>query len=269
MSAKYWIKLYHEILDDPKMGRLPDRLWRRTIEMFLLAGEMDQEDGRLPAPSDMSWRLRVSDDELEADLAELERIGLLTRLSDGAWTVTNFANRQAARTSTERTQEFRKRMRTATETPSERARDDGETFRPTDIESDSETESEKESPPPDDDSARAAPLNGQASHQQPDFPGLSTKLSTALKTADVNRKIWKDLVSSGRSEAELLALLAWSADSGSPKPGGVFVSRFRNGDIPPEKYFDPPHECCGHRGEHAKHCPQRLVSGSLSEFIEH
>ena len=41
MGAKFWIKLYHEILDDPKMGRMPDRLWRRTIELFLLAGELD------------------------------------------------------------------------------------------------------------------------------------------------------------------------------------------------------------------------------------
>ncbi len=24
MSSNYWIKLYHEILDDPKMGRLFD-----------------------------------------------------------------------------------------------------------------------------------------------------------------------------------------------------------------------------------------------------
>ena len=27
--GSYWIKLYHEVLNDPKMGRLPDRLWRR------------------------------------------------------------------------------------------------------------------------------------------------------------------------------------------------------------------------------------------------
>ena len=25
MASRYWIKLYHEILDDPKMGRLTDR----------------------------------------------------------------------------------------------------------------------------------------------------------------------------------------------------------------------------------------------------
>lgn len=55
MAAKYWIKLYHEILHDPKMGRLPDNLWRRCIELFLLAGELgaevDEDDkGHLPPP---------------------------------------------------------------------------------------------------------------------------------------------------------------------------------------------------------------------------
>jgi len=39
MTGNYWIKLYIEILHDAKMGAMSDRLWRRTIEMFLLAGE--------------------------------------------------------------------------------------------------------------------------------------------------------------------------------------------------------------------------------------
>ena len=39
MSAKYWIKLYHEILYDRKMATMSADLWQRTIQMFLLAGE--------------------------------------------------------------------------------------------------------------------------------------------------------------------------------------------------------------------------------------
>jgi len=35
MGSPYWIKLYHEILNDPKMGRLPDRLWRRIGKRVL------------------------------------------------------------------------------------------------------------------------------------------------------------------------------------------------------------------------------------------
>ena len=30
-SNNYWMKLWFDILRDPKMGMLPDRLWRRVI----------------------------------------------------------------------------------------------------------------------------------------------------------------------------------------------------------------------------------------------
>ena len=67
MASRYWIKLYHEILDDPKMGRLPDALFRRAIELFLIAGE-NGRDGGLPALADIAWRLRA--DEIELDGAD-------------------------------------------------------------------------------------------------------------------------------------------------------------------------------------------------------
>jgi len=87
---RQWIKLYLEIMDDPKMGRLSDHLWRRTIELFLLAGENDA-DGLLPSVEDMAWRLRAAADELTADLQSLKGIVELT--SDG-WLVTKFKDRQ-------------------------------------------------------------------------------------------------------------------------------------------------------------------------------
>jgi hypothetical protein len=33
---KTWIKLYTEILQDPKMGRLTDRQYRTCVNLFLL-----------------------------------------------------------------------------------------------------------------------------------------------------------------------------------------------------------------------------------------
>ena len=105
MGAKFWIKLYHEILDDPKMGRMPDRLWRRTIELFLLAGELD-EDGLLPSVHDMSWRLRVNDDALQDDLSLLISYGIVTAEGD-AFTVTKFAERQNAMSPSERAARYR------------------------------------------------------------------------------------------------------------------------------------------------------------------
>jgi DnaD/phage-associated family protein len=112
MRAKYWIKLYHEILDDGKMGRLPDRLWRRAIELFLIAGE-EHEGGRLPSLEDMTWRLRLSEDELLEDLQALAKVKIVTQLENGTWLVTNFAERQRARTNAERQKRYRERQRKA------------------------------------------------------------------------------------------------------------------------------------------------------------
>jgi DnaD/phage-associated family protein len=104
MATKYWIKLYHEIIDDRKMGQLPDTLWRRFVECCLFAGEMgfdddDPQKGRLPDISDMAWRLRVDEKTLSDQLQDLARRGLLDyradTVLDGYWFVVAFAARQS------------------------------------------------------------------------------------------------------------------------------------------------------------------------------
>lgn len=113
---RIWIKLFIEILDDPKMGRLPDWLWRRAIELFLLAGE-NGSDGLLQPVMDMAWRLRTSEDDLIKTLRTLSQIGVVHEAPEG-WTVTHFKERQAALTATERVQHFRERKRNEGETKS-------------------------------------------------------------------------------------------------------------------------------------------------------
>ncbi len=108
MAAKYWIKLYHEILHDPKMGRLPDNVWRRAIELFLLAGELDDE-GHLPEIDEIAWLLRQDEDCLSLELEQLESVGIMTRNPDNTWLVSNFKARQAAVSDAERMKEYRKR----------------------------------------------------------------------------------------------------------------------------------------------------------------
>ena len=111
MAAKYWIKLYHEILHDPKMGRLSDRLYRRCMEMFLIAGEMDEE-GVLPPVDDMAWTLRTDPEELAQELHELAQVGIVA-CEDGQWVVTQFAARQAPVSDSERMSRYRERQRKA------------------------------------------------------------------------------------------------------------------------------------------------------------
>lgn len=112
MGAKYWSKIYHEILHDRKMGKLPDNVWRRCIELFLMAGELD-EDGHLPCLDDIAWNLRVDEDQLEQELQHLINANILERLEGGTYFVTNFAKRQAPSTAAERKRQQRARERSS------------------------------------------------------------------------------------------------------------------------------------------------------------
>ena len=103
-----WIKLYLEILDDPKMGRLPDHLWRRCTELFLVAGEYDC-DGLLPPPTDIIWRLRITEEQLLEALHALETLGIVQSTAEG-WVVAHFKDRQFSE-SYERVKRFRERFR--------------------------------------------------------------------------------------------------------------------------------------------------------------
>jgi DnaD/phage-associated family protein len=89
---RQWIKLYLEILNDPKMGKLSDWLWRRAIELFLLAGE-NGDDGLLQPVTDLAWRLRTSEAKLTESLVALSEVGVVHETPDG-WCVTHFKDRQ-------------------------------------------------------------------------------------------------------------------------------------------------------------------------------
>lgn len=109
--ADYWIKLYHEILDDPKMATLPDRLWRRTIEIFLIAGKLSPDkSGQLPETNQIAWLLRMSTDDLSMDLNQLSNAGIIKKNTEG-WKVVNFEKRQSAVSNAERIQQYRDRKR--------------------------------------------------------------------------------------------------------------------------------------------------------------
>jgi group I intron endonuclease len=107
--ADYWIKWYHEILDDPKMATLPNRLWRRFSELCLLSGRLfDEKNGELPDLKQIAWALRMSTDELKTDMDQLITIGFVQK-NKGGYTIVNFEKRQRALTSTERSKQSRSR----------------------------------------------------------------------------------------------------------------------------------------------------------------
>ena len=111
MASRYWIKLHHELLNDPRMGRLSDSQFRLAINLMLLAGDYEQ-GGLLPVLEDVRWRLREPE-HFEADLAALVRCGVLTEEDDGSLYVSQFAERQGAMSAEERSQLRQKRVQKA------------------------------------------------------------------------------------------------------------------------------------------------------------
>ncbi|GIV86593.1 MAG: hypothetical protein KatS3mg054_0622 [Chloroflexus sp.] len=106
----YWVKLYTEILDDPKMGTLTDRQWRRVIELFLLAGKLcADKSGILPETKQLAWMLRMPADELDKDLNELTSTGIIQKIETG-WLVVNFKKRQEKSDVNERVRRYRSRQ---------------------------------------------------------------------------------------------------------------------------------------------------------------
>jgi len=104
---RYWIKLELKILYDPKMSRMPNYLWRRALELAMLAGEHG-DDGLLGPVADMAYVLRIEESDLDKSLRTLSEIGIVHETPQG-WVVTNFKESQAAISSTQRVQAYRQR----------------------------------------------------------------------------------------------------------------------------------------------------------------
>ena len=123
-GRSHWIKLYVEMIDDPKVGLLPDAVKWRWVSALLLAGELN-EDGYLPDVNDAAWRLHTNVETLQSEMRTLAGRGLveLREHPDGSerWFIPAFVKRQEAATSTERSRNLRHRRRqNGDETPAQR-----------------------------------------------------------------------------------------------------------------------------------------------------
>lgn len=172
MASFYWIKLYHAILDDPKMGLMTDELFAFTIKLFLVAGETDKE-GELPPIEHIAWRLHITQEACNEKLHELKRNGIIQCNEDETlWLVTNFAERQEAVPGKERVRQFRKRQKEQEEEPEEEAEnppDDGVTNSYIDIDIDSDKDKDK------DNGKKVSPLLPDTIYSELLFEKLSTE----------------------------------------------------------------------------------------------
>ena len=111
-----WFRMYHEILEDPKVGTLSDAEHRLWIELLCLASVARNENGCTPGDTKLTvteteWKLRRNVSETVKELLHRGLVSLQKR-SDGKETIAipKWEIRQyQSDTSTERVRKFREK----------------------------------------------------------------------------------------------------------------------------------------------------------------
>lgn len=74
-----WFRMYTDVLDDPKVQKLPPPLFKVWVNILCLAG---RNDGLLPSVEDIAFSLRLDDDACALSIKELVSRGLLDEVGD-------------------------------------------------------------------------------------------------------------------------------------------------------------------------------------------
>ena len=89
-----WLRLYDDVLDDPKVQQLSPALFKHWINLLCLAN-MGKPRGTLPSLFDIAFRLRLSDAKTATVLTDLMVVGLI-ELQDGHTWMHGWNERQRA-----------------------------------------------------------------------------------------------------------------------------------------------------------------------------
>jgi len=87
-----WLRLYHDVLDDPKVQRLDPGVFKIWINLLCLASRSEPR-GTLPDPGDIAFALRIDEGAARAALDELLERGLV-EVTDGGLAIHNWDARQ-------------------------------------------------------------------------------------------------------------------------------------------------------------------------------
>lgn len=105
--ARPWVKLHTKMLDNPDMAELPDYLYRRWIELLMLAGRNDA-DGQLQPVKKMAFILHLPEVKLSEALTALSAVGVVHQETDGSWHITNWRKHQYSE-SVDRVRKYREK----------------------------------------------------------------------------------------------------------------------------------------------------------------
>ncbi len=115
-----WFRVYDDMVDDPKVQRLPDASFKALVNLWCLAS---QNGGRLPPDADIAFKLRIRPEKVSALLAGLKGAGLIDEVETGIEPHNWSARQFKSDVSNERVKRHRERKcnvtSTVTETPPE------------------------------------------------------------------------------------------------------------------------------------------------------
>src|SRR5215468_7699189 len=86
-----WLRLYTDLLNDPKVQRLAPEHFKGWVNLLCLAKE---NDGLLPSIEDIAFRLRIEDAQAGELIEALKARGLLDDHGGGQMAPHNWAGRQ-------------------------------------------------------------------------------------------------------------------------------------------------------------------------------
>lgn len=208
-----WFRLYESMLDDPKVQRLPDGLFKAWVNMLCLAC---RNDGWLPPKEDIAFALRKSERDIERIITDLDTAGLLDwNTEHDRYRPHNWDTRQyKSDVSNERVKRHRERQRNVTsngnETPSE-----SETDTETDTEEEKGESAQARSPTPKPNAEEpttddAKPKRG---HRLPDDWQASPALDDFARDLGLNPPdVWPKFIDHWRAAAGANARkLDWDA----------------------------------------------------------
>jgi len=105
MASKYWLKLFHETIYDPKVMMMSPGARLRFYECLCLAGDWDK-DGELPPVDHMIFVFRVPEEQLLSELNELIKAGIVAH-NESNYVIAKFQDRQKAMDTNERSYRYR------------------------------------------------------------------------------------------------------------------------------------------------------------------
>jgi DNA-binding transcriptional ArsR family regulator len=107
-----WFRLYDDLVDDPKIQRLPGETVKALLNLWCLAS---QNDGRLPAADDIAFKLRMTPSKVAKLLSVLGECGLIDSDEDGLrphnWNARQYKSDVADPTAASRQKAYRDRLK--------------------------------------------------------------------------------------------------------------------------------------------------------------